>query len=205
MEQFKTTRSLAIEWWNSQTDEYKGMQFRQYQRETFTPATDFGLLTGREIERIYFNVKLSERAISENPQTETMVEDWDLYPGNEAGAFDHLDNLEDDIYGRHPQIKEEDVQVGGLPDKLDVHSTGLFPMKAELHPINDPDGLINLADVQTMELANEIVKRYNNFDAMYSSLQKLIRYSELLANNSHASRHVPIEEAKAIINQIDKQ
>jgi hypothetical protein len=153
-------------------------------------------LNDEQVEHIY---------LSEHPQTETMVEDWDLYPGNEAGAFDHLDNLEDDIYGRHPQIKEEDVQVGGLPDKLDVHSTGLFPMKAELHPINDPDGLIILADVQTMELANEIVKRYNNFDAMYSSLQKLIRYSELLANNSHASRHVPIEEAKAIINQIDKQ
>lgn len=186
----QTTRELAADWWNSLT----GNEREDYLVKHECLNNDFSMTT--TVNNIY---------LSEHPQTETMVEDWDLYPGNEAGAFDHLDNLEDDIYGRHPQIKEEDVQVGGLPDKLDVHSTGLFPMKAELHPINDPDGLIILADVQTMELANEIVKRYNNFDAMYSSLQKLIRYSELLANNSHASRHVPIEEAKAIINQIDKQ
>lgn len=60
-----------------------------------------------------------------------------------------------------PVNEGQPVQGEGLPDKLDVHSTGLFPMKAELHPENDPDGLIILADVQTMELANEIVERYN--------------------------------------------
>lgn len=60
MEQ-KTTRKLAIEWWNKQNVYYKTICFRQYQRENFTPATDYGLLTGREIEKIYSNIKLFEK------------------------------------------------------------------------------------------------------------------------------------------------
>lgn len=63
IEDSTNTRTIALNWWRQQSDEYKGMQFRQYQRENFTPATDFGLLTGREIERIYNNIKLSEKAI----------------------------------------------------------------------------------------------------------------------------------------------
>jgi len=134
-----TVRQEAIEWWNQQSDEYKGMQFRQYQKENFTPATDYGLLTGREVERIYYNVKLSERAISEHPQSKDTVPEmeWDLYPGNEAGAFDHLDNeqfnedmvikaLEEDTApvqqfkkGQRVYLKEDNnvTQIVDNPDK----------------------------------------------------------------------------------------
>lgn len=80
--------------------------------------------------------------------------------------------------GRQPQppapIKEDTKHTAGeLPEKLDVHSTGLFPMKAELHPENDPDGLIILADVQSMELANEIAKRYNQAPTLLKENEQL--------------------------------
>lgn len=173
----KTTRSLAIEWFNSFSSLGKTALCDNH-TEIIGEVRRWETLTGREIEHIY---------LSENPQTETE------------------DVFKTKSYQQEPKV--EDVQVRGLPDKLDVHSTGLFPMKAELHPINDPDGLIILADVQTMELANEIVKRYNNFDAMYSALKDLIEVAtnttaNLVGFDGADELDNSIDKAKAIINNI---
>jgi hypothetical protein len=38
------------------------MQWKQYERENFTPSNSWETLTGREIEKIYSSLGLSERA-----------------------------------------------------------------------------------------------------------------------------------------------
>lgn len=56
-------RKEAIAWWKNQSEPYKESQFLQYRKEYFTPAQSHTQLTGREIQKIYFNIGLSERAI----------------------------------------------------------------------------------------------------------------------------------------------
>lgn len=88
--------------------------------------------------------------------------------------FDEASPISKFILADHPaQVKPT---PGTLPEKLDVHSTGLFPMKAEIHPVNDPDGLEILADVLTMELADELVRRYNAFPGMLEALKEAKKY-----------------------------
>ena len=48
--------------------------------------------------------------------------DWDLYPGNEAGAFDHLDNA---------PVKDKAVQ-----DNTDNAGKDIFEIKESSHPAN---------------------------------------------------------------------
>lgn len=104
------TRELALKWWADQSNEYKVMQFRQYQKDNFTPATNFGLLTGREIERIYFNIKLSEKAIKEQGKEEV-----DLLEGITQGEWMVSTNKRTkNIYGQTSVDIDTDGEFTGI-------------------------------------------------------------------------------------------
>ena len=59
-------RTAALNWWANQSEAFKALQFTQYKKETFTPANFHTELTGREIEAIFTDLGLSERAIKES-------------------------------------------------------------------------------------------------------------------------------------------
>jgi hypothetical protein len=61
-----------------------------------------------------------------------------------------------------------------LPQRLDVHSTGLLEHKAEIHPANDPDGEIIIADVFQYDHAVELVRRYNQYPELEARNRELV-------------------------------
>ena len=78
METNISTRENAIEWWILQTDEYKEMQFSEFIKTHYTPSTTFNTLSGREIEIIYSNLKLSENAIKAVINTNITPGKWEV-------------------------------------------------------------------------------------------------------------------------------
>jgi len=90
IEDITNTRTIALNWWRQQSDQYKEMQFNQYKKEYFTPAIDFRFLTGREIEVIYSNIGLSERA-NKNQGIEDIPE-GDLLEGITPGEWESRGN-----------------------------------------------------------------------------------------------------------------
>jgi len=114
----KTTREIALEWFtNLPFDESLNLMFKFY-----PTREDFDKLTYSEkVELIYLSehpeqaIKEAQPSTLKNPDWREEFEkaagmtieevdnlEWDLYPGNEAGAFDHLDEPD-----YSPTIKEE--------------------------------------------------------------------------------------------------
>lgn len=58
-------------------------------------------------------------------------------------------------------------------------------------------------DLQCAATDNLELKATN--DALVIALKDLVRYSELLATKSHASKHAPIYEAKQLLNNINQK
>lgn len=61
------------------------------------------------------------------------------------------------------------------------------------------------------EYAQRIVKCVNNerkinmHDELVKQLQEMIRYSKVLAKNSHATQHLPIQEAEQLLKQAEQK
>lgn len=59
--------------------------------------------------------------------------------------------------------------------------------------------------------AHRIVKCVNNerkinmHDELVKQLQEMIRYSKVLAKNSHATQHLPIQEAEQLLKQAEQK
>lgn len=63
MSTFHKSRAIALKWWKKQTKFYQDLQYLEYKKSNFTPARSSSELTGREIEIIFKDIKLSERAV----------------------------------------------------------------------------------------------------------------------------------------------
>lgn len=164
------SRLLAIEWWNKQSREFRNSQFAQYKKETFSPASHFSGLTGREIESIFNNLGLSERAIKES--TVTPAPDYMEWWGK----------LTDEN-----QLTLSNKHFGTVPESLAPKGIGwIYNMevtKAAEHPQplkeDTPDTGTVTSDLMGYEFFGDMVNK-SNFEMLLPVLKE---YDKLKATN----------------------
>ena len=133
----------------------------------YTRLNHFIMGYGKAFNKFNPSLSLPEETIKED---NTM--DWDLYPGNEAGAFDHLDKevseLEEDLFNQPtgtPPIKEQSSNRGE-GDMWFMNS-----IDEDCAIVSDDKGFI--LEAPDMETGRELCKRWNEAPELAKENQAL--------------------------------
>lgn len=198
-------RSAALSWWANQSEAFKSLQFTQYKKETFTPANFHTELTGREIEAIFTDLGLSERAIKGNALPDYKIwwnglnedEQYQLSCKHFVGI--PLNTLMDKsieamyLY-EHPQPLKEVVNDDSMEG-----FTG--------YELNLPD---NLKEKGIMEFVQPILEGNTKLkatnDALVSALQDMVdNFSPVIDGRDEIKQDEILAKAKELLNNINNQ
>lgn len=119
-------------WWNTLSEKEKLNLFTEYAQNKFTFSNLPNQLAEWEIKLIY-NAEHPELNKGEGGDN-GLQQDWDLYPGNEAGAFDHLDHDPGTFPLDIPGMDDEEREIEKLEADLWNQPTGTPPIST---PEND--------------------------------------------------------------------
>lgn len=195
MQNNNNTRGDAIKWWRLQSDEYKQMQFNQYEKEHFTPANDFTMLTGREIENIFLDIRLSERAIKEQG-TEDSPDLLDgITPGEwrinqsfhiwgddcKIAALDN--NIQSSIYRKKSaQEMEANAKLLLAAPKLAAENKEL---KTQLKKCRNALAASLESNTQTLEMnKREVTALKERIEVLTKALERLNKVAEMYLTNT---------------------
>jgi hypothetical protein len=120
------SRIIAMQWWNNLSSNERTRQCDVHRELLIGNSRQWESLTGREIELIYNAVLRMDDTVQDNPDPLLKELYPELYPGNEAGAFDELDLKADN--------EREDKEIASLEEDLWKSPTGMPSV---------PDDLLN--------------------------------------------------------------
>jgi len=218
-----TVRDKAIFWWgNTKLNGAERVEWKVKLTHKYYGDYNYTNLTDAEIQNIYE----SENAIHEHPQSKDTVPEmeWDLYPGNEAGAFDHLDNQQfnEDMAIKALEDNTVPVQVEGFTSGQYAIGNGGntyannrgYEVALTVKEENNSPICLGFIWGETKEQskanAQRIVTAVNNFDAMYAALKEFVNFDLRKSDFAFADKDDIngimdiITKAKAILNRINQ-
>jgi len=182
---------------------------------------DVGNITDEQIARIYLSEHPQDTKVDTgladleddiygryHPQSKDTVPEmeWDLYPGNEAGAFDHLDNEQFNEDMATKALEEDTVPVQGEGFTKGQWKVFIQPSnEGSVRTINvGSKRIATLEFMPTIEESEANALLIANAPAMYAALKEWVR----VINRTDAAKHYYgeiTERTEAILNRIDNK